>query len=85
MSVIHNAHCFNDSGNKEKTCCKKKLTDSSVSSPATSVSQIQSCQQLTELAAIELDALVTFCGHWQLENADLKSLVPNAKTVHIPE
>jgi hypothetical protein len=63
----------------------KKLANSSVPSPATSVSQIHSFQQLTELVAIELDALVTFCGHWQLENANLQSLVPDAKTVHVPE
>jgi hypothetical protein len=38
-----------------------------------------------ELATVELDALVTFSGHWKLENANLQSLVPNAKTIHVPE
>jgi hypothetical protein len=38
-----------------------------------------------ELAAIQLDALVTFCGHRQLKNAHFESLIPNAKTVHVPK
>jgi hypothetical protein len=63
----------------------QKLTDSSVPSPSASVSQVQSIQQLIELAAIQLDALVTFSGHRQLKSANFQSLVPNTKTVHIPE
>jgi hypothetical protein len=38
-----------------------------------------------ELAAIQLDAWVTFRGHRQLKSANFQSLVPNAKAVHIPE
>jgi hypothetical protein len=40
---------------------------------------------LIELAAIQLDALITFSCHGQLESANLQSLVPNAKTVRVPE
>jgi hypothetical protein len=40
---------------------------------------------LIELAAIQLDTLVTFSGHRQLKSANFQSLVPNTKTVHIPE
>jgi hypothetical protein len=38
-----------------------------------------------ELATIQLDALIPLSGHWQLKSANFQSLVPNAKTVHIPE
>jgi hypothetical protein len=40
---------------------------------------------LIELAAIQLDALVTFSGHRQLKSANFQSLVPDTKTVHVPE
>jgi hypothetical protein len=68
-----------------KDLLQKKLTNSLVPSPPTSVSQVQSTQQLIELAAIELDALVTFSCHGQLKTANLQSLVPDAKTVRVPE
>jgi hypothetical protein len=56
-----------------------------VPSPTASVSQVQSIEQLIELAAIQLDALVTFRGHRQLKGANFQPLVPDTKTVRIPE
>jgi hypothetical protein len=56
-----------------------------VSFSPTSVFQVEPTQKSVELGIVKLDACLTFGRNGQLENANLEPLVPNSKTIHIPE
>jgi hypothetical protein len=67
-------------------CFQKKCsTNAAIPFSPTSVFQIETTQKLAELGTVKLDAPLTVSRHWQLENANLEPLVPNAKTVDVPE
>ena len=60
-------------------------TNAAIPFSPTSVLQIKTTQQSVELGAVQFDARLTFGRNRQLENANLQPLVPNAKSVGIPE
>ena len=71
-----------------KDRCQKnveKLPNSSIPPSSSTVSQVQPTQQSVELGTVEFDALLAFGRDGHLKNANLKPLVPNAKTVDVPE
>ncbi len=64
---------------------QKKSNNPTITSSATPVRQVEPAQQSIELGTVKFDALLTFRRHGQLKHAHFKALIPNAKTVDIPE
>jgi len=64
---------------------EKVSTNAAIPFSPTAVFQVEPTQKSVKLGTVKLDALLTFGRNWQLENAHLEPLVPNAKTVDVPE
>src|ERR1700674_3798395 len=82
--VIHNDNCSIDSFQLGKTISGIIWNGSTIPSPpATPAAQIEAAQQSRQLFVVELHARLATGRHFK--DTALKSLVPNAKPVAIPE
>jgi hypothetical protein len=63
----------------------KELNNATVPPSPPSRPQIETAEQLDQLGIVQLNAFLVIGGRQQLERASLQSLVPNAKSIAVPE